>query len=153
MARWAMVAVAVAMVLDFFPARGFAMTPVACSPGLAVIRDDPEKGFGVLDLPSQPSGTAATYIEGNFYMLQQAVCHGRQIVQGNTSRDMVASLRDRLETSDLQAQRRQLAAARVKYIIMRLQFPWNSEDGLRSMYPLIYRIAYDDGRLMVLRIY
>jgi hypothetical protein len=152
-ARWAMAAVAIAMVLDFFPARGLAMTPVACSPGLAVIRDDPEKGFGVLDLPSLPSDTAATYIEGNFYMLQQAACHGRPIVQGNTSRDMVVSLRDHLETGDLRAQQRQLAAARVKYIIMRMQFPWRSEDGPQRMYSLIYQIAYDDGRLMILRVY
>ena len=148
-----MAVVAVAMVLDFFPARGFAVTPVACSPGLAVIRDDPETGFGVLDLPSLPIGTETTYNEGNFYMLQQAACHGRPIVQGNTSRDMVVSLRDHLETGDLQAQRRQLAAARVKYIVIRSQFPWHSEDGPQRMYPLVYQIAYDDGRLMVLRVY
>ncbi len=51
MVRWAMAVVAALLVLDFFPARQLGMTPVNCSPGLAVIRDDPEKGFGVLDLP------------------------------------------------------------------------------------------------------
>ena len=75
MARWGMAAVAAAMVLDFFPARRLAMTPVACSPGLAVIRDDPEKGFGVLDLPSSRQ---LAYIEGNFYMLQQATATAAQ---------------------------------------------------------------------------
>jgi hypothetical protein len=173
-ARWGVAAVAVAIVLDFFPARGFAMNPdliidgnpVACSPGLALIRDDPEKGFGVLDLPHLPNGKLATfettfetYVEGNFYMLQQAACHGRPIVMGNTSRDVVVSLRDRLETGDLQAQRRQLAAARVKYIVMRLDFPWYPENGPRDRYPLIYQVVYNgvfergDERLIVLRVY
>ena len=56
MVRWGMGGVAALMVLDFFPAHGLAMTSVACSSGLAVIRNDPEKGFGVLDLPISRPG-------------------------------------------------------------------------------------------------
>ena len=52
MARWGMTAVVALIVLDFFPAHELPMTPVVCSSGLAEVRDDPEKGFGVLDLPS-----------------------------------------------------------------------------------------------------
>ena len=70
-------------------------------------------------------------------MLQQA-CHSRPIAQGDTSRDVVVSLRDRLETRDLQAQQRQLAAAKIKYIVinrynMGLFFPWDhTRDGRRT---------------------
>ena len=173
MARWGMAAVAALIVLDFFPARSLSMTPVACSPGLAAIRDDPEKGFGVLDLP-------AGYIEGNFYMLQQAACHSRPIAQGNISRDVVVSLRDHLEIRDLQAQQRQLSAAKVKYIVINrnnmdllgveiprtpanpynlhdpyppLLFHWYPEDGPEDQYPLAYPVVYDGPDLMILRVY
>ena len=150
--RWGMAAVAALIVLDFFPARRLAMTPVACSSGLAIIRDDPEKGFGVLDLPRW------SYVESNVYMLQQA-CHSRPIAQGNTSRDMVVSLRDRLETRDLQAQQRQLAAAKVKYIVihrhnnMGLPFHWRTADGPKDQYPWVYPAVYDGPDLTVLRVY
>ena len=151
--RWGMAAVATMIVLDFFPAQ-LAMTPVVCSPGLAIIRDDPEKGFGVLDLPS---GRPAGYFESNFYMLQQT-CHSRPIAQGNTSRNMVVSLRDHLETLDLKAQQRQLAASNVKYIVinrhsMGLPFHWYPEDGPTDQYPLTYTVVYDGPDLMVLRVY
>jgi hypothetical protein len=154
MAPWGMAAVAAMIVLDFFPAAALAMTPVTCSPGLAIIRDDPEKDFGVLDLPS---GWPAGYVEGHFYMLQQAACHFRPIVQGNTSRDVVVSLRDKLETR-LEAQRRQLAASKVKYIVIhrhRTGFPfdWHAEDGPEDQYPLTYKAVYDGPDLMVLRVY
>jgi hypothetical protein len=152
MARWGMAAVTLLIVLDFFPARRLAMTPITCSPGLAVIRDDAEKGFGVLDMPS------GTYAEGNFFMLQQAACHGRPILRGNTSRDVVVSLRDRLETRDLLAQQSQLAASKVKYIIIRapsasFAFAWHPEDGPQSQYPLTYPVAYRGSDLTVLRVY
>jgi hypothetical protein len=151
MVRWGMAAVAVLIVLDFFPARRLSMTPVACSAGLAVIRDDPEKGFGVLDLPKW-------YFPSSFYMLQQA-CHSRPIAQGDTSRDVVMSLRNRLETGDLQVQQRQLAAAKIKYIIinrhnMGLFFPWDhTSDGAKEQYLLTYPTVYDGPDLTVLRVY
>ena len=151
--RWVVVVVTGLIVLDFFPARRLPMTPIVCSPGLAVIRDDPEKGFGVLNLPnSKPD-----YDSGNFYMLEQT-CHGRPIAQGNTSRNVVLSLRDRLETADLEAQRRQLTSAKIKYIIiyrqaMGSQLPWRLADGPQDQYPLTYPVAYDSPDFTVLRVY
>ena len=154
MARWGMAAAAALIVLDFFPARPLAMTPVTCSPGLAVIRDDPDKGFGVLDLPS---GKPAGYFEGNFHMMQQ-VCHARPIVQGTTSRDVVVSLRDRLETRDFQAQQRQLAAAKVKYIVINHRYMgsplrWYPADGPKYQYAFTYSMVYDSLDLTILRVY
>jgi hypothetical protein len=69
-------------------------------------------------------------------MLQQAACHSRPIAKGNISRNMVVSLRDHLEIRDLQAQRHQLSAAKVKYIVinrnnMGLLFHWHVCGGCR----------------------
>jgi len=155
MARWAMPAVAALIVVDFFPAHELPMTPVACSSGLAVIRDDPEKDFGVLDLPTGPANYSD---EGNFYMLQQASCHSRPIAGGITSRNVVVSLRDYLESRDLRAQQRQLTAAKIKYIVihshsMGIDFRWHPEDGPQDQYPLTYQTVYDGPDLMVLRVY
>ena len=50
--RWVVAVAAVMIMLDFFPTRRLPMTPLVCSPGFAVIRNDPEKDFGVLDLHS-----------------------------------------------------------------------------------------------------
>jgi hypothetical protein len=146
--RWGLVAVAALMVLDFYPSH-LAITPVSCSPGLALIRDDPERGFGVLNLPTG-------YAESNAYMLQQ-MCHDRPIVQGQTSRKVVVTLRDRLETQNLQAQRRQLAAANVKYIVItpRSQelFSWPPWDGDQAEYFRTYPMVYHDSDLTILRVY
>src|SRR5262249_32618832 len=142
------VAVSALMVLDFYPFH-VTITPVSCPPGLAFIRDDPEQGFGILNLPSG-------YQEGNAYMLQQ-ICHGRPIVQGETSRDVVVTLRDRLETQNLQAQRRQLAAAKIKYIVIASRmgwlFQWRPEDGQQADYFRMYPIVYSGPDLTVLRVY
>jgi hypothetical protein len=67
------------------------------------------------------------------------------------------SLRDKLETR-LEAQRRQLAASKVKYIVIhrhRTGFPfdWHAEDGPEDQYPLTYKAVYDGPDLMVLRVY
>jgi hypothetical protein len=148
--RWGVAVVGALIVLDFFPARRLPMTPLVCSPGLALIRDDPDKDFGVLDLPSG-------YLAGNLYMFQQT-CHGRPITQGNTSRNVVVSLRDRLETQDFQLQRRQLASAKVKYIVinhepMGIPLPWHPEDGPRDEYDSVYPVVYNGLDLAVLRVY
>jgi hypothetical protein len=153
-ARWGVAGVVFLMVLDFFPVRALATTPVFCSPGLAIIRDDHERGFGVLDLPTRGYG------EETFYMAQQAVCHGRPILHGMSGRDIVKSLRDRLDTTDFQVQRRQLTEAKVKYIVLRkqseaipLRFVWPPEDGLRDQYLRTYPVVYDETYLTVLRVY
>jgi len=145
----------VCIVLDFFPARILPVTPVSCSPGFAVIRDDPEQGFGVLNVPS---GTPARplYIEGNIYMLQQA-CHKRPIVQGNLARNLVATLKDRLETRDLEVQRKQLTDAQVKYIVISKPagdlYPWRADDGPLGQYLSTYTVVYDASDIAVLRVY
>ena len=145
--QWVLGAGAGLMILDFYPFH-VAMTPVSCSPALAAIRDDAERGFGILNLPGE------SYRENNAYMLQQ-VCHGRPIVQGQTSRDLVVSLRDRLEKFDLDAQRRQLTDAKVKYIIItdRKGQRWRPEDELPANLTQKYPIVYDGPDLTVLRVY
>ena len=41
---------AVLIVLDFYPAQ-LTTTPVTCARGLTVLKTDPERGFGVFNLP------------------------------------------------------------------------------------------------------
>jgi hypothetical protein len=142
------------MVFDYYPGHPLAMTPVACSPGLAVVRDDPDSGFGVLDLPSLPE---EGYIDRNYYMMQQA-CHGRPIVQGNTSRDVVKTLKDHLELKDLEAQRRHLIDAKVKYIVLHdnlrnILFPWPSDAAAQADYPKTYPLVFESPDIKVLRVY
>ncbi|HEY3785390.1 MAG TPA: hypothetical protein VGL55_08930 [Steroidobacteraceae bacterium] len=151
---WLAMAAAALIVLDFYPARELPSTALVCSPGLRVIRDDPEKGFGVLDLPR---GQPVDYYAGNLFMFQQA-CHGRPIAEGNTSRNVAVSLRDHLQTGDLDAQREQLARARVKYIVinqrpMGIEMPWYPADGQEAQYLATYPVVYAGPELTVLRVY
>jgi hypothetical protein len=131
------------IVLDFYPLH-LAMTPVSCPPELALIRDDPERDFGILNLPSG-------YIADNVYMLQQT-CHSRPIVRGQISRHVVDTLRDRLETQNLQTQRQQLAAAKIKYIVIS-PFFWLPKDGQQADYSRTYPIVYSGSDLTILRVY
>jgi hypothetical protein len=135
----------VLMLLDFTPAH-LATTPAGCPPALSVVAADPAP-VGVLDLP-------AGYGPGNAYMML-AACHGKPIVQGETSRRMGTALADRLQTADLGAQKRQLIAAHVKYVVLHKGafFPWNHTDGDRAAYPHVYRVIGDTPDLTVLRIY
>jgi hypothetical protein len=143
--RWGLVAMAGLMVLDFYPFR-LLMTPVSCPPGLTLLRNDPERDFGILNLPGG-------YIANDAYMLQQT-CHGRPIVQGETSRHVAVTLQDRLETQNLQAQRRQLAAANIKYIVISRFFRWRpKEDGQQDDYSWTYPIVYRGRDLTILRVY
>jgi hypothetical protein len=146
--RWALPVAALLLVADYYPAH-IEMTPVSCPAGLSTIARDPEAGFGVLNLPNG-------YVEGNAYMLQQT-CHGRPIAQGNVSRRLFATLADELTVADLSAQRRQLANARIKYIVIARPhdglFAWHREDGPRALYPKAYPVVFDDPQLTVLRVY
>jgi hypothetical protein len=152
-AGWGIVTLAVLIVLDFYPAHALPMTRVSCSKGLEIIRDDPDAHFGVFNLPN---GRPAAYLEGNYVMSQQA-CHGRPIAQGIMSRDMVISLRDRLETRDFDAQRRQLIEARAKYIVINhpttMTFRWREEDGPRERYLDLYPLVFQDQDVTILRVY
>ena len=135
--------------VDFFPAH-LETTPISCSPTLSVLAQDRDRNFGVLDLPSG-------YIEENFYMAQQA-CHGRPTAQGIVARQLAPTLADHLNIRDLSVQRRQLAAARIKYILLHhpvgTLFGWNSQyDGILESYSRTYPIAADTADLTVLRVY
>ena len=144
----AVTGVLVLIVVDFYPAR-VDMTPVSCSPGLAIIRDDPEQGFGVLNLPGG-------YFSGNAAMAEQ-ICHERPIVRGNTSRAITRTLQNSLITNDLEAQRRQLVTDRVKYIVLRRVnaniYQWGKKDGMRDSYPRTYQTVYADTDLIILQVY
>src|SRR5882724_1381152 len=146
--RIALVGMLLFIVADFYPAH-LDITPFSCSPGLAAIRDDPEKGFGVLNLPDG-------YVAGNAAMAEQ-VCHQRPIVQGVTSRDVARTLRDMLETKDLEKQHRQLIDAKIKYIVLRgidnEIYQWRTQDGVRGDYSLVYRPVYQSDDLSILRVY
>src|SRR5262249_16303738 len=147
--RCGLVAGAILMILDFYPFY-LATTPLSCPPALATIRDDPEMGFGILNLPLEGR------VENKAYMLQQ-VCHGRPIVQGQTARNLVVSLQDRVEMVDLDVQRRQLTDAHVKYIVISPQlgelFHWSPEDASPANYSQNYPVVYDGPDLTILRVY
>jgi hypothetical protein len=147
-AHGAVALAAVLMLLDFTPVK-IAVTPATCPAALATIARDPNQGFGVLDLPGG-------YGNGNAYMMLSA-CHGHAIVQGETSRQMSVTLKDRLKTDNLAAQKRQLAAARVKYIVLHKpkgdMFRWNRADGAWQDYPKIYRSRSDGPDMTVFQVY
>jgi hypothetical protein len=151
--RWGAAAIAVLIALDLYPARPWPMTRMSCSPGLEIIRDDPDRDFGVFNLPN---GQPAAYIEGNYAMSQQA-CHGRPIGQGIMSRDVVGSLRDHFETRDFDGQKRQLIEARAKYILINhpstMTFRWREEDGPRERYLDTYPLVFEDRDVTILRVY
>lgn len=138
---------ALLIVLDFWPAN-LATTQAACPRGAATIAADPAR-VGVLDLPMG-------YDEANAYMLS-AACHGHPIVQGVVSRFTSAALMDRLETHDLAAQQRQLAAAHVRYVVLHKPqgplFHWNRRDGDAHEYPQLYQVIDDTPDMTVLRVY
>jgi hypothetical protein len=137
---------AILIVVDFYPAR-LAATPVSCPPGLAVLAKDPERGFGVLNLP-------LGYQEDNFYLLEQA-CHGRPMVDGNTTREMATTtLVYRLPQDDISRQRVQLTGAHVKYVLLHHLRP-NPAIPVPPVADLrqIYRVVYDGPDMTVLRVY
>jgi hypothetical protein len=135
--------------IDFFPAH-LETTAVSCSPTLSLLARDRDRNFGVLDLPYG-------YAERNFYMTQQA-CHGRPIAQGTVSRQLAATLADRLNVQDFAAQRRQLVAARIKYILLHhpvgTLFGWTPQyDGDPENYRRAYPVAADGKDVTILRVY
>ena len=135
------------MLLDFTPTR-LSTTPASCPAALDMIAQDKDR-FGVLDLPRG-------YGEGNAAMMA-SVCHGKPIVQGETARHMADTLADRLVTTDLAMQRRQLAAAHVKYIVLHREqgamHRWNRAEGVRADYPRHYAVVHDGKDMTVLRVY
>ncbi|HEY7552579.1 MAG TPA: hypothetical protein VH913_24030, partial [Hyphomicrobiaceae bacterium] len=110
------------------------------------------------------------YAERNFYMAQQA-CHGHPIVLGNTSRRTGPTLGDRLDTWTVEAQRAQLIAARIKYVVLRsqtaadhdlwmraqteerLRLAWGSKDAPPAHYAAVYRVVYESPDVTIFRVY
>lgn len=135
--------------LDFFPAA-IQTTPMACRSDFAALGRDRDKDFAVLDLPFG-------YQEQNFYMTQQA-CHGRPIAQGIVARQLAPTLADHLKVEDLADQRRQLTAARVKYILLHHpgsgMFPWDTPiDGDPNVYRRTYPVVAEEPGLTILKVY
>jgi len=80
------------------------------------------------------------------------------------------TLGDRLDTWNVEAQRGQLVAAKVKYVVLRpqvagaaastterpeatLRFTWRPEDAPRSHYEEAYTLVRDDPDLAIFRVY
>jgi hypothetical protein len=86
------------------------------------------------------------------------LCHGHPIVGGVVSRDFSRTLRDRLITQDLQAQREQLAENRVKYIVIHRGVPglfdWNDREfGPQDAYLAAYKVVYSGPDAILLQAY
>ena len=133
------------MLLDFLPI-GLQTTPITCAPELAVLRNDPDPDFGVLDLPGG-------YVQQNFYMAQQ-VCHARPIVFGIVARQLTPTLGNRLALGDIAALHRQLAGAHVKYILLHRQanapLAWHQTV---AAYRRVYQTVREGTDLTVLKVY
>jgi len=145
----ALAAVIALMLLDFSPAY-IPTTPMTCRSNFAALSRDQEKDFAVLDLPFG-------YREQNFYMTQQA-CHGRPIAQGIIARQLAPTLADHLKVGDLAEQRRQLTAARIKYILLHHpkngMFGWDGPiDGDPKTYRQTYPVVAEEAGLTILRVY
>ena len=137
------------MLLDFYPAH-LQTTAMSCAPDLNILAQDPDRTFAVLDLPFG-------YRESNFYMAEQA-CHGRPIAQGVVARQLKPTLADHLIVKDLAVQRRQLQAAKIKYILLHRPrnglFAWNNDfDGKLSDYRKTYTVAAEGPETTILRVY
>ncbi len=148
-ASWVLVAIIGLVLLDFAPVR-IEMTPVRCEAGWAAVKADRDTRFGILALPND-------YIGNNYSMTQQA-CHERPIAQGVVSRQLQKTLADKLEIADMAQQKRQLEAARIKYIAIKPQagfsFAWRDErDGKRASYDQTYRKIYSDKDFTLYRVY
>jgi hypothetical protein len=143
------------LLLDFFPLH-IDSTRIPCQPGWAVIRNDSSSGYGILMLPrglwTGPIASSG-YFAQNVYMYEQAACHGRPIVQGTTSRNVVTGLLEELKTDSLAAQRKILVDSKVKYIVIDHAFPWDEQDGIQSEYSRAYPVIYDAADLTILRVY
>ncbi len=152
--RAAVMVLVLLMVVDWYP-RPLPSTPVVCLPAYSLITHDPDLHVAVLDLPGG-SEEAGGYAEGNAYMMYQA-CHLHPIVDGNVSRAVNVTLRDRLETRDLEQQRRQLTENKVKYIVIHRPdgklFQWHSKDGEAAQYLKTYQVLYSSKDAVVLGVY
>ena len=136
------------ILLDFYPAH-LTAAPLVCSRGLGAIEADPERGFGVFNLP-------ISYADEDTYMLDQ-ICDHRPLIDGMISREAGQSLIDRLALTDLGRQRVQLARAHVKYLVIHRPhdglYAWNKFLPPIAEFLRTYRQVYSGPDLIVLRVY
>lgn len=158
-ARIGLSGVLLLMLVDFLPVHLDA-TRAGCKPGWVWIRNDASQAYGILMLPRGRAGVRGIdedvtgYPAQILYMYEQAACHGRPIVEGALSRDVVrGGLLEELNTRDLKAQKEQLAKAGVKYIVVDHAVHWDRRDGARIRYSLAYPTVYDGADLTILRVY
>ena len=119
---------------------------MSCPPAYQIVREDPEKDFGITDLPKG-------YVEGNHYMMYQTF-HQRPIVNASISRSLKKTLSEELDGADLDYEKDQLTRNRVKYVIIHKQL--NQKSGYRidvGKYQEFYQTLYVDDRNVVLRVY
>jgi hypothetical protein len=147
-ARALMGAVAVLLVIDWFPMRPVA-SPFACPPAYAVIRADGGEDFAILDMPLR-------YVDLNAAMAFQA-CHGRPIVGGVVSREPNQTLRDRVIGLEPEALRALLTENKVKYIIVHAPvqglFLWPTDHGSIDSYRATYPEVYSGPDATAFRVY
>lgn len=155
-ARKTAAAVLAALIFADFYAVSSAMTPVELPPCYAAVVEDPDRDFGVLDVP---------YDMGRYQLYQHL--HKRPIVQGYIGRRIESVLNDRLvyDLDRLSLQKLQLRAAKVKYVIIhkrRMQWdPAEARDrayeakltAISKTYEETYTKIYEDAAAAVFRVY
>jgi hypothetical protein len=148
--KWVAALLALGICADFWtPCR--TTTPVRLPPAYtAILRQEPTKDFGILDLPGRSVLLSARY------MMYQTL-HQIPIVQGYLARKPSRSLIDSLEYEDLLAQREQLRSAHVKYIVIHKQLlgqkPSEGKELDPDRYAEEYGKFFEDGENLVLRVY
>jgi len=143
-AGFALAGIAALMLLDFYPAH-LGATVATCPTGMEIIRNDPDRGFGVLNLPRG-------YVEANNAMFL-STCHNRPVLHGVVARILAPSMIDRLEIKNVAAVKRKLVQARVKYIILDRRFAWDDKDGTGANYINLYRTVFRSPDITILRVY
>jgi hypothetical protein len=148
MRRMAVALAAVLIVLDFYPAH-LTTTAPTCARGLALLTADPERGFGVFNLP-------ISYADEDSYMLDQ-ICDHRALVDGMISRETGTTLIDQLSLNDLARQKAQLRNGHVKYIVIHRPrnglYSWNSWLPPVARFLQTYHEVYSGPDIVLLRVY
>ena len=137
-----MAIIPVLLVVDYFSVCD-QTAPVSVPKCYEVMERSGER-YGVLDLPSG-------YGEVDRYMMYQSF-HKLPIVQGWASRKLSKSLIDTLEFVDLAKQKRQLADAKVRYIVIhKMLLPRKEVDP--QVYAQYYQRSYEDDQTIVFKVY
>lgn len=132
--------------LDFYPSR-LESTPVVCPPAYALVNQDADGDFGIINLP-------ASYIQNNIYMMYQAACSEKPMANGSISRKLEDTLIDSLNLSDLEAQKGDLKKARIKYIVVHKEPLDGSVTKVNlDLYKKYYTLVEEDDYIALLKVY